>query len=938
MTQKPIIHLCIPQLFQPLKLWSRDFHFEPKAPELSQLLRQFDCEKTESTQGLDASLFNAIGMAKTEELPVAHYRYQIHNNSQPIAEKTLLCADPVHLEVGMNDITLTEIITDLSEAEAQEMLDELNAHFEQDGLEFILGSNQHWYLFLPESETLKTTPLSVILRKNIASFQPRSTTETPAVNWQVIQNEAQMILHASTVNQQREMAGLTTVNSLCFWGGGKVDKTKEANESVSDIFCNASAKSSAQMIAKAAHCDWAILSDDLSERSKFKAGKSLIILDTLFYPTVHDHLDNYQQALIELDEKIIKPLREAWRSGEIDLLIDGCDDNVLRPLKVPAWKFWKHTMKIIRRKPIGNISQAQNQASLLARVFAMRGINDQAELVFELKNLHPISKLKGIQTATDLVIEAIKTKQRLLIIGDFDADGATSTALAVRALRLMGHDMVDYLVPNRFEFGYGLTPEIVVEAQKFSPDMIITVDNGISSIKGVEQAKAQGCKVIITDHHLPAKNLPDADAIINPNQHGDKFPSKNLAGVGVIFYLMLSVKSSLHKQNYFADNNLAEPNLTELLDLVALGTVADVVPLDQNNRILVEQGLRRMRGGMACEGINALFRIGKRNIRNAVSSDLGFACGPRLNAAGRMDDMSLGIECLLSNDTQQAMDLASALDDLNIERRATEDSMKAEAMILLEELDDDKLSGDLPPVICLYKASWHQGVIGILAARVRERYNRPTIIFAPADASTPLSTSALAEGDAISEISEIKGSARSISTIHIRDIFDEVATLHPHLLNKFGGHAMAAGLSLEASKLDEFTQAICDVVQSHANEDTFQEIHYSDGELQPDDFALKSADDLRYAAPWGQHFPAPVFDNRFTIVNKRLLKDKHYKLVLRPVVSAKTPAQTVDAIAFNIDIKSWPEEGDEVHLLYRLEVNEFRDACTLQLMVERLLA
>jgi len=585
-------------------------------------------------------------------------------------------------------------------------------------------------------------------------------------------------------------------------------------------------------------------------------------------------------------------------------------------------------MKLIRREPTGQISaqsDSESQASLLERVFAMRGINDQNELVFELKNLHPISKLKDIQKATDLVVGAIKNQQRIVIIGDFDADGATSTAVAVRALNMMGHNQVDYLVPNRFEFGYGLTPEIVIEAQKFSPDMIITVDNGISSIKGVEKAKALGCKVIITDHHLPAKNLPDADAIINPNQHGDEFASKNLAGVGVIFYLMLSVKSSLHKQNYFAENALQEPNLTELLDLVALGTVADVVPLDQNNRILVEQGLRRMRGGKACEGIQALFRIGKRNIRNAVSTDLGFACGPRLNAAGRMDDMSLGIECLLSNDPQQAMDLASALDDLNIERRATEDSMKAEAMMLLEELDDDKLCGDLPPVICLYKETWHQGVIGILAARVRERYNRPTIIFAPAEIDS---------GEAITEI---KGSARSISTIHIRDIFDEVATLHPHLLNKFGGHAMAAGLSLETAKLDEFTQAICDVVQSHANDDTFQEIHYSDGELQPDDFELKSADDLRYAAPWGQHFPAPVFDNRFIIVNKRLLKEKHYKLVLRPVLDKDTNSRTVDAIAFNIDIENWPEEGGEVHLLYRLEVNEFRDACSLQLMVERLL-
>jgi len=594
-------------------------------------------------------------------------------------------------------------------------------------------------------------------------------------------------------------------------------------------------------------------------------------------------------------------------------------------------------MKLIRREQIGQLTSSNdnkvNETSLLDRIFAMRGINDSAELVFELKNLHPISTLKDINTATNILIDAINNKQRILIIGDFDADGATSTAVAVRALKLMGHNNIDYLVPNRFEFGYGLTPEIVIEAQKFSPDLIITVDNGISSIKGVEQAKLQGYKVIITDHHLPAESLPDADAIINPNQQGDTFPSKNLAGVGVIFYLMLSTKSRLHQQSYFKENKLLEPNLTELLDLVALGTVADVVPLDQNNRILVEQGLRRMRGGKACEGIQALFRIGKRNIRNAVSSDLGFACGPRLNAAGRMDDMSLGIECLLSNDTQQAMDLASALDDLNIERRAKEDSMKAEAMVLLEQLDDDRLSGDLPPVICLYKESWHQGVIGILAARVRERYNRPTVIFAPADASTSLMTD---DGGAVSELSqsvEIKGSARSISTIHIRDIFDEVATKHPQLLEKFGGHAMAAGLSLDVSKFERFTQAICEVVQSHANDETFQEIHYSDGELNADDFELKSADHLRYAAPWGQHFPAPVFDNHFTIINKRLLKEKHYKLVLRPINSKRT----INAIAFNIDIESWPEEGNDVHLLYRLEVNEFRDISSLQLMIEKLL-
>lgn len=592
-------------------------------------------------------------------------------------------------------------------------------------------------------------------------------------------------------------------------------------------------------------------------------------------------------------------------------------------------KLVRRQVKQVKKGAINEASKAIKDGggsiSLLERVLSLRGVNSRGELLLQLKNLHPISKLKGIEQATSLLVDAITNKQRILIIGDFDADGATSTALAVRALNMMGHTQVDYLVPNRFEYGYGLTPEIVIEAAKFSPDVIITVDNGISSVKGVEQAKSMGYKVIITDHHLPAKQLPNADAIINPNQAGCEFPSKNLAGVGVAFYLMLAVKSALLQKKYFTKNQIAEPNLTELLDLVALGTVADVVPLDENNRILVEQGLRRIRSGLVNAGINALFTVGKRNIKNAISTDLGFACGPRLNAAGRLDDMSLGIECLLSNDPQQAMDYAVALDDLNIERRAIEDSMKAEALLLLEELDKDQLESDLPPVICLYKKTWHQGVIGILAARVRERYNRPTIIFAPADIDDKKNT-------------DIKGSARSIPTIHIRDVFDEVATANLGLLEKFGGHAMAAGLTLEESRLNEFTQAICDVVHRQADEETFQEVHYSDGELKAADFDLKNANSLRYAAPWGQHFPAPVFDNQFVVMNKRLLKEKHLKLVLRPCNKISQQQRTLQAIAFNVDLSDWPEEGEEVHLLYKLEVNEFRGDCSLQLMVERVLS
>ncbi len=576
-------------------------------------------------------------------------------------------------------------------------------------------------------------------------------------------------------------------------------------------------------------------------------------------------------------------------------------------------------MKLVRRQPSGKLCRDISQASLIERVFAMRGINHQDELEVGLNKLHPISALKDIEKATELLVDAIINHQKILVIGDFDADGATSTALTVRAIKAMGHEQIDYLVPNRFEYGYGLTPEIVIEAKKFAPALIVTVDNGISSIKGVEKAKSLGIKVLITDHHLPAKEIPDADAIINPNQGGDTFPSKNLAGVGVAFYLMLALKLHLQKINYFSHNKITEPNLAELLDLVALGTVADVVTLDQNNRILVEQGLRRMRSGNASEGIKALFQIAKRDINSAVSTDLGFACGPRLNAAGRLDDMSLGIECLLTEDPAQAFEYAAALDDLNIERREIEEAMKTEAMQLLQELDDEKLSGDLPPVLCLYKETWHQGVIGILAARVRERYNRPTIIFAPADDENNR---------------EIKGSARSISTIHIRDIFDEVASCHPGLLEKFGGHAMAAGLTLEKSRLKEFTQAICKIVNKHADETTFQEILHSDGKLNEEEFDLKYAGELRFAAPWGQNFPTPNFDNHFTIVKKQAIKNHHLKLSLRP----KGLERTVSAIAFNVDLQDWPIEGTEVHLLYKLEVNEYRGIRSLQLLIEKRLA
>jgi single-stranded-DNA-specific exonuclease len=418
--------------------------------------------------------------------------------------------------------------------------------------------------------------------------------------------------------------------------------------------------------------------------------------------------------------------------------------------------------------------------------------------------------------------------------------------------------------------------------------------------------------------------LPNADAIINPNQPNCDFPSKNLAGVGVVFYLMLALKSKLQQQGYFQQRQIPLPNLTCLLDLVALGTVADVVPLDKNNRILVEQGLRRMRSRKCCVGIQALFQISGRNICNAVSSDLGFSCGPRLNAAGRLEDMSIGIEALLEDDYQQALERATILDDLNRQRREIESNMKGEALQLLEQefssLDSDlAIEQQLPVIFCLYKNNWHQGVIGILAARIRERYHRPAIIFAPGDKGV------------------IKGSARSISGLHIRDILDSVATQNPQLIDKFGGHAMAAGLSLSEDKLPQFIDAITTIIHQQVDEAVFQEKLFTDGALKPDEFNLNSADQIRFATPWGQHFPAPVFDNQFEIVQKKILKNAHVKLVLCLLDNKKQTATTIDAIAFNVNLEEWPEQGALVHLLYRLDINEFRGVSSVQLMIDRLL-
>ncbi len=535
--------------------------------------------------------------------------------------------------------------------------------------------------------------------------------------------------------------------------------------------------------------------------------------------------------------------------------------------------------KLIRRRtanPEGTLA-AQQLHPLLARVYTARGICAADELDLGLARLLPPSRLLNAERAAILLADAMAADSRLLIIGDFDADGATSTALAVSVLRSMGAAQVDYLVPNRFDYGYGLTPEIVELAAGRAPDLIITVDNGISSLEGVAAARARGIATLITDHHLAGRELPAADVIVNPNQPGCEFPSKNLAGVGVIFYVMLALRAELRRRGWFEQRT--EPNLGHYTDLVALGTVADVVPLDRNNRILVAAGLQRIQAGQARAGIAALLEVASRNPRTVVAADLGFAVGPRINAAGRLDDMSIGIECLLSSDASRASALAMQLHQLNQDRRLIEGDMQAEALRELARLELAE-EGDPPVAMTLYQPGWHQGVIGILASRIKDRLHRPTIAFADGDAG------------------QIKGSARSIPGIHIRDILDAVAVRHPGLISKFGGHAMAAGLSLARDDYEAFAGAFVAEVQRHAEDVELQAVIESDGELAETDFDLELATALRFAGPWGQHFPEPVFDGVFQVVSQRIVGEKHLKLVLFPADGSVL----LDAIAFNVDL------------------------------------
>ncbi|CAO97831.1 single-stranded-DNA-specific exonuclease RecJ [Erwinia tasmaniensis] len=547
---------------------------------------------------------------------------------------------------------------------------------------------------------------------------------------------------------------------------------------------------------------------------------------------------------------------------------------------------------------------------LLRRLYAHRGVSCAGELERGAKNLHPFQSLSGIERAVTLLQKALADNLCIMIVGDFDADGATSTALAVLSLRGMGGQNVKYLVPNRFDDGYGLSPEVVEQAAARGAQLIVTVDNGISSLAGVALAHQKGIAVIVTDHHLPGEILPDADAIVNPNLNDCTFPSRALAGVGVAFYLMLALRARLRDGGA---NGL--PNLAELLDLVALGTVADVVPLDANNRILVWQGLSRIRAGKCRPGIRALLEIANRDARQLAASDLGFALGPRLNAAGRLDDMSVGVALLLSEDLGQARMLASELDALNQTRKEIEQGMQSEALTLCNRLEST--SETLPLGIAMYHPEWHQGVVGILASRLKERFHRPVIAFAPA-------------GDGM-----LKGSGRSVTGLHMRDALERLDTLHPGLIVKFGGHAMAAGLSLEEARFDEFRQRFADLVGDWLDAESLQGVVWSDGELMAQELTLPTAELLREAGPWGQAFPEPTFDGRFKLLQQRLVGERHLKMMIEPLGGGPL----LDGIAFNVDTALWPDPSvKQVELAYKLDVNEFRGNRNVQLIVDHIWA
>jgi single-stranded-DNA-specific exonuclease len=582
-----------------------------------------------------------------------------------------------------------------------------------------------------------------------------------------------------------------------------------------------------------------------------------------------------------------------------------------------------HSSIVRRNSPVSEELQNSELHPLLKKIFANRGVTKLKQIKYSLNDLIDYSLLKGIGTASEIVSEAIIQQKTILVVGDFDADGATSCAVMLRSLKAFGLLNVDYLVPNRFDFGYGLSPQIVdvaaLSASRPKPDLIITVDNGISSVDGVNRANELGIQVVVTDHHLAGDTLPDAAAIVNPNQPGCEFPTKMIAGVGVAFYLMLAVRAALRTKNWFndraAESGRSEPNMANYLDIVALGTVADVVPLDENNRILVESGLQRIRANKACAGINALLTIAGKSIERCSSQDFGFVIGPRLNAAGRLDDMSVGIECLLSDDYEQALQYAATLNQMNLQRRQIEGEMLEQAFDFLQQKISVLNGSDvIPDALALYDEQWHQGVVGLLASRIKDKFHRPVIAFADAGNG------------------ELKGSGRSISGLHMRDVLDAISKQHNNLIDKFGGHAMAAGLTIKQQNFERFQMAFSDHVSLILRPEDLNNTSETDGSIDEKYLTIETSEQLKYASPWGQLFSEPVFDDVFKVINWRIVGEKHLKLDLAKEESGACYA----AIAFNKTDADLPAGDNNIRIVYRLDVNEYRGKRKLQLIVQHI--
>jgi len=551
---------------------------------------------------------------------------------------------------------------------------------------------------------------------------------------------------------------------------------------------------------------------------------------------------------------------------------------------------------------------------VLRRVLLARGVSDSGQLSLSLKDMLRPDSLSGIESAAGLLADAVMEDRAILIVGDFDADGATGTALAILSLQAMGCRRLDFRVPNRFEFGYGLTVPLVDTLAAQPPDLLVTVDSGISCVDGVRRARDIGCDVIVTDHHLPGERIPDANAIVNPNYGNDAFPSKSLAGVGVMFYLLSVVRRKLREHGWFGRSR-PDPNLARFLDLVALGTVADLVPLDHNNRVLVRQGLERIRRGLALPGIMALLRLGKRDYRHVTASDLGFAVGPRLNAAGRLEDMGTGIRCLLCDDPGEAMRLAVELDDLNRQRKGMQEQMQSEAMLMVKSVIESLQEDQLPPALSLFDPSWHQGIVGLVASRVKDSVHRPVVAFAPESEGASL----------------LKGSARSVRGLNIRDVLAWVDARHPDMIQAFGGHAMAAGLTLDSAHLARFRESLPEgVLAVLGGEELTAEI-LTDGELAAGELSLEMASAIEQQGPWGQRFPEPLFDGMFEVIDKRVVGGSHLKMVLQ----SHDGSEALDAIAFNRLPEDLPASAS-VRLLYSLGINRWRGSESCQLMVEEI--